>query len=49
MLKPVSRLTRVPDFEGTTARLTGTFKTPARNVIPAAIASVQGPAWLSVL
>jgi hypothetical protein len=39
MLNPDSRLTRTPDFDGTTARFTGTFKTPARNVTPAARAS----------
>src|SRR5262245_44198411 len=38
-LNPVSILTRTPDFEGTTATLIGTFRTPARNVLPAASAS----------
>ena len=38
VLKPASRLTRTPDFEGTTARFTGTFNPPARNVMPAAMA-----------
>ena len=47
MLKPVSTLTRVPDFDGTAAKLTGTFNVPARNVIPAAIASAT-PAGVMV-
>ena len=37
--KPVRKLTRNPAFDGTTATLTGTFRTPTRNVFPIAAAS----------
>lgn len=38
-LKPVSMLTRMPFFDGTTATFTGTFSAPARKVMPPATAS----------
>ena len=34
MFQPVRKLTRTPDLEGTTATFTGTFRLPARNVVP---------------
>src|SRR5882672_5837314 len=41
--KPVSMLTRVPYFEGTTAKFMGTLSTPARNVTPADRARATPP------
>src|SRR5687767_10134283 len=36
ILKPVSTLTRIPAFEGTTATLNGTFRAPFETVTPPA-------------
>ena len=38
MLNPASRLTRTPDFDGTTARLTGTLRLPTGKLTPTAAA-----------